>query len=311
MPAFFIPADTLLLTHPSLMLMSLVITPHQSALYYHTLPQRKDLQQEVEKLLFDNVIRPSTSPWSFPVILRKKADGTFRFLVDFRRLNSVTKKESYPQRSVEELLLHLARHRYFTKLDLKSGYFLIPITDADKEKTAFVTPEGHFEFNVLAQGLMNASATFQRVMNNLIATGRWDYVVVYFDDIVIFSHCLEDHQRHVDEMLSIIARDHFKVSPPQCSITSRRIEFLHHFVTSSTVEPSPDEVQVILDIPSPRTYLKRIAFSARLGTIESSYLTSRVWPLRCIKIRIKRALVVTNSTGIMNNSKFLTPSKRS
>jgi transposase InsO family protein len=233
--------------------------------YYRTLSQRKDLQPEVDKLLFDNIIRPSTSPWSSPVILKKKPDGTFRFLVDFRRLNSVTKKDSYPQPSAEELLLRLAGHRYFTKLDLKSGYFQIPITDADKEKTAFVTPDGHYEFNVLAQGLMNAPATFQRVMNNLIATGRWDYVVVYLDDIVIFSHTLEEHQRHVDEILSILARARFKVSPPKCCIAAQRIEFLGHFVTSSMVEPSPGKVQVILDIQSPRTLSQANRFLGKIG----------------------------------------------
>ena len=233
--------------------------------YYRTVSQRKDLQHEVDKLLFDNIIRPSTSPWSSPVLLKKKPDGTFRFLVDFRRLNSVTKKDSYPQPSAEELLQRLAGHHYFTKLDLKSGYFQIPINGADKEKTAFVTPDGHYEFNVLAQGLMNAPATFQRVMNNLIATGRWDYVVVYLDDIVIFSRSLADHQRHVDEILSILARAHFKVSPPKCAISSQRIEFLGHFITSSTVEPSPDKVRVILDMQPPRTLSQANRFLGKIG----------------------------------------------
>ncbi|CAF4871872.1 unnamed protein product, partial [Rotaria sp. Silwood2] len=151
--------------------------------YYRTVEQRKELQQEVDKLLLDHIVRPSTSPWSSSVILKKKPDGTFRFLVDFHRLNSITKKDAYPQPSPEELIYRLSGHTYFTKLDLKSGYFQIPIAEEDKEKTVFVTPDGHYEFNVLPQGLMNAPASFQRVMNNLLATGRWDYVVVYLDDM--------------------------------------------------------------------------------------------------------------------------------
>ena len=233
--------------------------------YYRTVSQRRDLQQEVDKLLLDNIIRPSTSPWSSPVLLKKKPDGTFRFLVDFRRLNAVTKKDSYPQPSAEELLLRLAGHHFFTKLDLKSGYFQIPITEPDKEKTAFVTPDGHYEFNVLAQGPMNAPATFQRVMNNLIATGRWDYVVVYLDNIVIFSHSFEEHLRHVAEILSILDRARFKVSPPKCSIASSRIEFLGHVVTATAVEPSPDKVQAILDIQPPRTLSQANRFLGKIG----------------------------------------------
>jgi len=140
--------------------------------YYRTVAQRKELQHEVGKLLLDNIIRPSTSPWSSPALLKKKPDGTYRFLVDFRRLNSITKKYAYPQPSAEELIFRLSGHRYFTKLDLKSGYLQIPTAESDKEKTGFVTPDAHYEFNVLAQRLMNAPASFQRIMNNLLATGR-------------------------------------------------------------------------------------------------------------------------------------------
>ena len=233
--------------------------------YYRNVQQRKHLQREVDKLLLDNIVRPSTSPWSSPVILKKKSDGTFRFLVDFRRLNSITKKDAYPQPSAEELLYRLSGHNYFTKLDLKSGYFQIPIAEADKEKTAFVTPDGHYEFNVLPQGLMNAPASFQRVMNNLLATGRWDYIVIYLDDIVIFSHTLEQHKRHVDEVLSILSDAHFKVSPSKCTIAARQIEFLGHIVTATTVEPTPDKIQAILDILPPRTLSQANKFLGKIG----------------------------------------------
>ncbi|CAF4410957.1 unnamed protein product, partial [Rotaria magnacalcarata] len=233
--------------------------------YYRTIEQRKELQHEVDKLLMDNIVRPSTSPWSSPVILKKKPDGTYRFLVDFRRLNSITKKDAYPQPSAEELIYRLSGHSYFTKLDLKSGYFQIPIVESDKEKTAFVTPDGHYEFNVLAQGLMNAPASFQRVMNNLLATGRWDYVVIYLDDIVIFSHSFEEHKRHVDEILSILDTAHFKVSPPKCTIAANQIEFLGHLITPNTVEPCRDKIKVILDIPSPRTLSQANRFLGKIG----------------------------------------------
>ncbi|CAF5140136.1 unnamed protein product, partial [Rotaria sp. Silwood1] len=233
--------------------------------YYRTVAQRKELQTEVDKLLLDNIIRPSTSPWSSPVVLKKKPDGTYRFLVDFRRLNSITDKDAYPQPTAEELIYRISGHSYFTKLDLKSGYFQIPIAESDKEKTAFATPDGHYEFNVLAQGLMNAPASFQRVMNNLIATGRWDYIVIYLDDIVIFSHSLEDHKRHVNEILSILDAAHFKVSPSKCTIAVQKIEFLGHIITPTTVEPSSEKLQAILDIPPPSTLSQANRFLGKLG----------------------------------------------
>ncbi|CAF4626058.1 unnamed protein product, partial [Rotaria sp. Silwood2] len=233
--------------------------------YYRTVEQRKELQQEVDKLLLDLIVRPSTSPWSSPVILKKKPDGTFRFLIDFRRLNSITKKDAYPQPSPEELIYRLSGHTYFTKLDLKSGYFQIPISEEDKEKTAFVTPDGHYEFNVLPQGLMNAPASFQRVMNNLLATGRWDYVVVYLDDIVIFSHSLQEHKHHVDEVLSVLNKAHFTVSPAKCIIAAKQIEFLGHIVSATTVQPTPDKIQAILDIPPPRTLSQANKFLGKIG----------------------------------------------
>ncbi len=203
--------------------------------YYKTVQQRKEMQQEVGMLLNQGILRPSNSPWSSPVLLKKKPDGTYRFLVDFRRLNSITKKDSYPQPSAEELFHRLAGHRYFTKLDLKSGYFQIPIHATDIPKTAIATQDGLYEFTVLAQGLMNAPPTFQRVMNELLANGRWDYMVVYLDDIVIFSKTIEEHKQHVADVISTLHKSHFQVSPPKCSIAVETIEFLSHIVTCDKV----------------------------------------------------------------------------
>ena len=136
----------------------------------------------------DIVIWPSASPWSFLVILKKKPDDTYRFLVDFRHLNFVTKKDVYPRPSVEELIYRLFRYGYFNKFDLEKRYFQILIIESDKEKTVFVTSDGHYEFNVLTQDLTNAFASFRGFMSNLIATLRWNYISIYFDNIDIFSH---------------------------------------------------------------------------------------------------------------------------
>jgi len=233
--------------------------------YYKTVEQRKEIQQEVGKLLEQGILRPSSSPWSSPVILKKKPDGTYRFLVDFRRLNAVTQKDSYPQPSAEELLHRLAGHSYFTKLDLKSGYFQIPIADSDIPKTAVITQDGLYEFTVLAQGLMNAPPTFQRAMNELLANGRWDYVVVYLDDIVIFSETIEEHKQHLLDVISTLRKANFQVSPPKCSIAVKKIEFLSHIVTHDKLEPSPDKIQAIVDIPPPKTLAQANKFIGKVG----------------------------------------------
>ncbi len=233
--------------------------------YYKTVQQRKEMQQEVAMLLKQGILRPSNSPWSSPVLLKKKPDGTYRFLVDFRRLNSITKKDSYPQPSAEELLHRLAGHRYFTKLDLKSGYFQIPIHESDIPKTAIATQDGLYEFTVLAQGLMNAPPTFQRVMNELLANGRWDYVVVYLDDIVIFSKIIEEHKQHVADVISTLHKSHFQVSPPKCSIAVETIEFLSHIVTCDKVQPSPDKVKAIVDIAPSKTLAQANKFIGKVG----------------------------------------------
>ena len=198
-------------------------------------------------------------------MLKKKPDGTYRFLVDFRRLNSITQKDSYPQPSAEELLHRLAGHRYFTKLDLKSGYFQIPIHECDIPKTAIITQDGLYEFTVLAQGLMNAPPTFQRVMNEVVANGRWDYVVVYLDDIVIFSKTIEEHKQHVADVISTLHKVNFQVAPPKCAIAVEKIEFLSHIVTHDKVAPSPDKIKAIVDIAQPKTLSQANKFIGKVG----------------------------------------------
>ena len=232
--------------------------------YFKTVEQRKETQQEVEKLIKDGILRPSTSPWSSPVLLKKKLDSTYRFLVDFRRLNSITTKDSYSQPSAEELIHRLAGSRYFSKLDLKSGYFQIPILEADIPKTAIATQDWLYEFTVLAQGLMNAPPTFQRVLNNLVANGRWDYVVVYLDDILIFSKTMEEHKQHLRDDLSTLHQANFQVSPAKCSIAVTRIEFLGHISTHDKVEPLPEKIKAILDIPPPRTLAQANKFMGKV-----------------------------------------------
>ncbi|CAF1310430.1 unnamed protein product [Adineta ricciae] len=233
--------------------------------YYKTVQQRKTMHEEIEKLMDQGILRKSTSPWSSPALLKQKPDGSYRFLVDFRRLNAISKKDSYPQPSAEEMLHRLAGHKYFTKLDLRSGYFQIPIHESDIPKTAIITQDGLYEFTVLAQGLMNAPPTFQRVMNELLANGRWDYVVVYLDDILVFSKTIEEHKRHVDDVISTLHQVNFQVSPPKCFIAVETVEFLSHIVTGEMVKPSPEKIKAVVDMAPPKTLSQANKFIGKIN----------------------------------------------
>ena len=134
-----------------------------------------------------------------------------------------------------------------------------------KRKQFFLTPDEHYEFNILAQGLTNAAAIFQGVMTHLIATARWNYIVIYLGDIVIFSHSLKNCKRHVAEILSTLDAAHFKVSPPKCIIAVHQIQFLSHIITKSILRSSQNKTQTILDIPLPRTLFQANRFLDKIG----------------------------------------------
>ncbi|CAF4637904.1 unnamed protein product, partial [Rotaria sp. Silwood2] len=239
--------------------------PISSRPYPRTPQQRRELQAEIHKMLQTNQIRPSNSPWSSPVIIHKKKDGSVRFLVDYRKLNSVTKKDSFPQPTTEELLQRLGGHRFYTKLDLKSGYFQIPIHEADKEKTAFVTQDGLWEFNVLPQGIMNGPPTFQRIMHNLLGYGRWDYVMVYLDDILIFSRTFDEHKQHLNEILSLLHAANFQINPAKCSIAVPEIDFLSHTINEHLIKPNGDKIKAIIDLPTPQTLKEANEFLGKIN----------------------------------------------
>ena len=239
--------------------------PISSRPYPKTVQQRRELQDEIHKMLQHHQIRPSTSPWSSPVIIHKKPDGGIRFLVDYRKLNSVTKKDSFPQPTTEELLQRLGGHRFFTKLDLKAGYFQLPIHDDDKEKTAFITQDGLWEFNVLPQGIMNGPPTFQRTMHNLLGTGRWDHVIVYLDDILIFSRTFDEHLHHLSEILSLLSQAQFQVNPDKCIIAVNEINFLSHTINEHGIKPTGEKIKAIIDLPAPTTLTAANAFLGKIN----------------------------------------------
>ncbi|KAM7287740.1 retrovirus-related Pol polyprotein from transposon 17.6 [Ixodes scapularis] len=147
--------------------------------YRVSVKEREVIQEQVQEMLNDDIIQPSSSPWASPVVLVKKKDGTLRFCVDYRQLNAVTKKDVYPLPRIDDTLDRLRHSRYFSSMDLKSGYWQIEVDERDREKTAFVTPDGLYEFKVMPFGLCTAPATFQRVMDTVLAGLKWQSCLVY------------------------------------------------------------------------------------------------------------------------------------
>ena len=216
--------------------------------------QRQEIQRQTDEMLEQQVIKPSHSPWASPVVLAKKKDGTLRFCVDYRQLNSVTKKDVYPLPRIDDLLEKTAGKLYFTTLDAKSGYWQIPMEETSKEKTAFATNEGLYEFSVMPFGLCNAPATYQRMMHQ--AFTDMSFAVEYLDDLNVASKDFEEHLQHLDKVLEHCRQMNLKLNAKKCNFAAPEALFLGHIVGQAGVSPDPGKVKAVVDFPAPTDLTK-------------------------------------------------------
>ena len=212
---------------------------------------RGEAQKEVEKMLDHGVIEPSESPWASPVVLVRKKDGTLRYCIDYRKLNSVTRKDSYPLPRIDESLDSLAETQYFSTLDLASGYWQIGLDDDARQKSAFCTPNGLYQFKVMPFGLTNAPATFQRLMERILTGLQWQTCLVYIDDIIIFSKTFEEHITHLAEVFSRLKAAGLKLKPKKCSIFQAQVAYLGHIVSRDGISTDPAKTKSIDEWPVP------------------------------------------------------------
>ncbi|CAF1211156.1 unnamed protein product [Didymodactylos carnosus] len=234
--------------------------PQQAKLHRKSPADNNTIDQQTNELLQKHIARPSNSPWAAPVVLVKKKDGTPRFCIDYRLLNMHTKKDSYPLPNIRDMFDHLNGAKYYSKLDLKSGYHQIPIAEEDKPKTAFRTSRGLFEFNVMPQGIKNGPPTFQRIIDNTLGQLRWDCCMAYIDDIIVYSETFDDHIKHLDQVCSALSKANFRLNTDKCDICKKGIKFLGHQITDDGILPLEEKVSAIRKIPTPKNAKAAVSF---------------------------------------------------
>ncbi|EYC39508.1 hypothetical protein Y032_0653g1175 [Ancylostoma ceylanicum] len=229
---------------------------------------RQEFKQIIKNLEERGIVRKSRSEWASPVVLVRKKDGTLRLCVDYRELNKVTKHDSYPLPSIDVILQSLGGKRYFSTMDMMSGYWQIKLSEEAKQKSAFTTSEGLFEFQVLPFGLTTSPAEFQRMMDVVLeGSGVKDKeVFVYIDDILIATESLDRHYAVVEIVLEALRRVNLKLKPQKCEFLKREVAFLGHIIDENGVRTDPDKVRKIVEYPKPkkvkdlRTFLGMAAY---------------------------------------------------
>ena len=225
-------------------------------------PKAFEAEEEeiIRKQLEAGIIKESTSAWASPMVFVRKKDGTTRPCVDYRRLNHLTTFCAYPLPRVDDCIDCLDGAKMFSTLDLQAGYWQIVVKESDRDKTAFVTRSGLYEYVTMPFGLCNAPSTFERCMELIMSGLQWKTVLIYLDDLIIFSSTFEEHIVRLNEVLRRLGAANLKLKPSKCDLLRKEVLFLGHLVTSEGVKPNPLKVDAVQDWPVPKNLTAVRAF---------------------------------------------------
>ncbi|XP_069108215.1 uncharacterized protein, partial [Argopecten irradians] len=231
----------------------------------HSIPysMKNTIKEELDKMLRMGVIEPSESPYAAPVVIVREKDGTNRFCIDFRQLNRVTIFDAEPMPNADDIFARLSGHKYFSRLDLIKGYWQVPMSKSAQEKTAFTTLFGLFQFSVMPFGLVNAPATFCRIMRKLLR--GMDGIESFIDDILIYSRNWNDHMRVLRDLFTRLRKANLTARPSKCALGYGSLECLGHIVGDQRLLPNPDKVKAILSVPRPETKKQVRSFLGMAG----------------------------------------------
>ncbi|GKC18129.1 putative reverse transcriptase domain-containing protein [Tanacetum coccineum] len=215
--------------------------------------EMQELSDQLQELADRGFIRPSTSPWEAPVLFVKKKDGSFRMCIDYRELNKLTVKNRYPLPRIDDLFDQLQGSSVYSKIDLRSGYHQLRVKDEDIPKTAFRTWYGHYEFHVMPFGLTNAPAMFMDLMNHVSKPYLDKFVIVFIDDILIYSHNKEEHADHLRIILELLRKEKLYANFSKCDFWISIVQFLGHVIDSQRIHVDPAKIKSVKNWASPTT----------------------------------------------------------
>ncbi|GJS67962.1 putative reverse transcriptase domain-containing protein [Tanacetum coccineum] len=215
--------------------------------------EMKELSEQLKELSDKGFIRPSSSPWGAPVLFVKKKDGSFRMCIDYRELNKLTVKNRYPLPRIDDLFDQLQGSSVYSKIDLRSGYHQLRVREEDVPKTAFRTRYGHYEFQVMPFGLTNAPAVFMDLMNRVCKPYLDKFVIVFIDDILIYSKNKKEHEEHLKQILELLKKEELYAKFSKCEFWIPKVQFLGHVIDSEGIHVDPAKIESIKDWTSPKS----------------------------------------------------------